>query len=79
MSQWDAEDTVVIEHVYLGSNHVGITYHYPSYCEAVPDDSESVAYLFMSPSEAAHWIRLRLASLDAAAVFADKHSLGPAK
>lgn len=77
MSQWDGEETAVLEHVYLGSNHVGIVYHYTHHCEAVPDDPESVAYCFMSPSDAAYWVRIRIASLDAADVWASKHSLGP--
>jgi len=78
MSQWDAEDTAVLEHVYFGRNHVGVIYLYPNYCEAVPDDEERRAYIFMSTDLAAQWIRLGLASLDAAQVFADAHSCGPA-
>lgn len=77
MSQWDAEDTAVIEHVYLGSNHVGITFMYSHHCEAVPDDPESIAYVFMSADEAADWLRMRVASVVAADVYAARHSLGP--
>lgn len=77
MSQWDAEETAILEHVYLGKNHVGIVFYYASHCEAVPDDPESITYGFMSPGDAAYWMRLRIASVDAASVWADRHSLGP--
>ena len=77
-SQWDAEDTAQLEHVYHDGVLVGTLYIYPRHCEAVPSEPERAAYLFLSAGEAKDWLRLGLASKDAADVFADAHSLGPA-
>jgi hypothetical protein len=78
-AQWDSEDTAILEHVYLGPNHVGVIYIYPHHCEAVPEDPESTPYRFLSTSQAAQWMRLRIASTNAAEAFADACSLGPAQ
>lgn len=79
MSQWDAEDTAQLEHVRHDGNLIGTLYLYGRHCEAVPTDPARKAYLFLSTSEAKDWLRIGLASLDAAQVFADAHSLGPSQ
>lgn len=79
MSNWDGEDTAQIEHVRHDGALIGTIYLYGRHCEAVPRDTARKAYLFLSVDEAKDWLRIGLASLDAAQVYADAHSLGPSQ